>query len=74
MRELTRLRPLPAVVMQAFHLLADPQVNINRVGQVLTADQVIAAQILRHANSAITVGAHPALPWPMESCVLAFAK
>ena len=59
MRELTRLRPLPAVVMQAFHLLADPQVNINRVGQVLTADQVIAAQILRHANSAYYGGRTP---------------
>ncbi|MBI4631768.1 MAG: HDOD domain-containing protein [Chloroflexi bacterium] len=59
MRDLTRMRPLPAVVMQAVQLLADPQVNINRVGQVLTADQVIAAQILRHANSAYYGGRTP---------------
>lgn len=59
MRDLTRLRPLPAVVMQAIHLLTDSQVDINRVGQVLTADQVIAAQILRHANSAFYGGRAP---------------
>jgi putative nucleotidyltransferase with HDIG domain len=59
MRDLSRLRPLPSVVMQVIQLLANPQVDINRVGQMLVADQVIAAQILRQANSAYYGGRAP---------------
>jgi len=59
MRDLSRLRPLPSVVMQVIQLLANPQVDINRVGQMLAADQVIAAQILRQANSAYYGGRAP---------------
>ncbi|MBM4423036.1 MAG: HDOD domain-containing protein [Chloroflexi bacterium] len=59
MKEVSRLRPLPAAATQAIQILGNPQVDIKHLGTVLSADQVIAAQILRHANSAYYGGITP---------------
>lgn len=51
-QELEHLRPLPAAATQAIRMLTDPQMEIGRLAGVLETDQVLAAQVLRHANSA----------------------
>ncbi len=56
LKDVNRLRPLPAATTQAIQMLADPNMDIKRLGQVLQSDQVIAAQILKHANSAYCGG------------------
>ncbi len=57
MRDASRLRAFPATANRAIQMLGDPGVNIQQLGQVLSRDQVIASQILRHANSAYYGGA-----------------
>ncbi|MBI3762767.1 MAG: HDOD domain-containing protein [Chloroflexi bacterium] len=55
-QDVERLRAMPALVRQALQMLEDPNVGIPRLGEVLAADQVVAAQILRYANSAACGG------------------
>lgn len=59
LQDVSRLRALPAAATQAIQMLADPNVDIKRLGQVLQGDQVIASQILRYANSAYYGGRTP---------------
>lgn len=51
-KDIERLRALPVTARQALKLLDDPEVSVRRLSEVLSADQVIGAQILRYANSA----------------------
>ena len=56
-KDIERLRALPVTARQALQLLDDPEVSVRRLSEVLSADQVIGAQILRYANSAAYYGA-----------------
>ncbi|MDY6903166.1 MAG: HDOD domain-containing protein [Thermodesulfobacteriota bacterium] len=46
------LPPMPQVVYKARKILADPNSSFNEIGEILEADQAIAARVLRMANSA----------------------
>ncbi len=52
LRDVNRLRALPAAAAQAIRMLSNPAVDAQRLGRVLQSDQVITSQILRQANSA----------------------
>ncbi|MEK7278258.1 MAG: HDOD domain-containing protein [Chloroflexota bacterium] len=52
LKDVNRLRALPAAATQAIQMLSNPAVDAQRLGRVLQTDQVIASQILRQANSA----------------------
>jgi HD-like signal output (HDOD) protein len=57
--EAERLPPLPTTVVQLAALVADPEVDLRRVAEVMSLDQALAAQVLRHANSAAAGGREP---------------
>lgn len=59
LKDVSRLRALPATATRAIQMLGDPNVDAQRLGQTLQSDQVIASQILRHANSAYYGGRVP---------------
>ncbi|MDY6825374.1 MAG: HDOD domain-containing protein [Thermodesulfobacteriota bacterium] len=46
------LPPMPQVVYKARKVLSDPNSSFNEIGEILEADQAIAARVLRMANSA----------------------
>lgn len=46
------LPPMPQVVYKARKILADPNSSFREIGEILEADQAIAARVLRMANSA----------------------
>ncbi len=46
------LKPLPATITRALQLMENPDVSINQVAAAISADQALAAQILKQANSA----------------------
>jgi putative nucleotidyltransferase with HDIG domain len=58
-RDIERLRAMPAAVRRALQMLEDPNVQVRLLSETLSADQVIAAQILRYANSAAFGGIRP---------------
>jgi HD-like signal output (HDOD) protein len=57
--EAERLPPLPTTVVQLAALVADPEVDLRQVAEVMSLDQTLAAQVLRHANSAAAGGREP---------------
>lgn len=52
LKDVSRLRALPATAARAIQMLSNPNVDAQQLGRVLQSDQVIASQILRQANSA----------------------
>lgn len=47
------LPPLPSIVLKAMEMLADPEVSIRNLQQVISQDQALSAKILRIVNSAL---------------------
>ncbi len=46
------LPPMPAVAVKVMELLADPNVNYNKLGATISSDPAVSARLLKVANSA----------------------
>ncbi len=52
MKEASKLPPIPQAVRKALTIVNDPEVNLSSLACVIETDQVLAAHVLRWANSA----------------------
>jgi putative nucleotidyltransferase with HDIG domain len=51
-QEAGKLPPIPQAAQKALELLRDPEANASNLARIIGTDQVLAAQVLRWANSA----------------------